>query len=146
MLDKQETGNSSHFSKAMREDKQGSVITGPTSLPSRFTGGPVVTIPFFCWKVLHPPLSQGINALCWKEDIQPSLASRGVSQNGKRRIFSFKQALLEALTTEWSPGFRHKNFIHLQDASQSVSQILLNQTSEIKHDLSLQTWFFTICQ
>lgn len=91
----------------------------------------------FCWKVLHPLLTQGVSALCWKEDVQPSLAPRGVSQNGKRRIFSFKQTLPAALTTEWSSHFQHKNFTHLQAAPQSVSQILLNQTSEMKHDPSL---------
>lgn len=94
----------------------------------------------FCWKVLHPLATQGVNALCWKEDA--SLALKGVSQDGKRRIFSFKRAPLEALTTEWSSGFRHKNAIHLQDVPPSVSQILLNWTSEIKHNSSLQSWFF----
>lgn len=45
ILDKHETGNRSHFSKDIKKDKQGSGITGPTSLTSTFIGGPVVTVP-----------------------------------------------------------------------------------------------------
>ena len=43
--EKKERGKRSHFSKAIQKDNQGSRITGPTSLTSRFTGGPAVTVP-----------------------------------------------------------------------------------------------------
>lgn len=63
MLDKQETGNRSHFPKVIQKDKQGSVITGSTSLKSRLTAGPIVTVSFA--GRFEPHVPQGHLAGLW---------------------------------------------------------------------------------